>query len=144
MPLQLFTEELDRVGATCDGLEGVHHAKAKREANSKTLRMNSGVSSLNIVDDGHGMRARHAGGELVLSLADLSETTESSLGAEGGKTPQQILRCHFILKSRSSYQDRLGRNTHRESSTQKREVRFFAGNAGSASGLHMAGLDSRR
>ena len=83
MPLQLFTEELERVGATCDGLEGVHHAKAKREANSKTLRTNSGVSSLNIVDDGHGMRARHAGGELVLSLADLSETTESSLGAEG-------------------------------------------------------------
>ena len=96
MPLQLFTEELDRVGATCDGLEGVHHAKAKREANSKTLRTNSGVSSLNIVDDGHGMRARHAGGELVLSLADLSETTESSLGAEGGKTPQQILRCHIL------------------------------------------------
>jgi hypothetical protein len=124
VPLQLFTEELDRVGATCDGLEGVHHAKAKREASSKTLRMNSGVSSLNIVDDGHGMRARHAGGELVLSLADLSETTESSLGAEGGKTPQQILRCHFILKARSIYQDRLGRNTHRESSTQKRGAFF--------------------
>ena len=80
MPWQLFTEELDKVGERCDALEGVHHAKARREANSNSLRMNSGVSSLNIVDDGQGMRARHDGGELVLSLADLSESTESTLG----------------------------------------------------------------
>ena len=52
---------------------------------------NSGVVHSGVVDDGHGMRARLHDGSLIISAADFSAATQSTLGRAGDASGNSML-----------------------------------------------------
>lgn len=78
--VQQYDESLSAVEATVTALEGSHHAKLKRRETSRLLGRNSGLAHTGIVDDGGKMLARHEDGLLVVSAADMSVSTKTTLG----------------------------------------------------------------
>jgi hypothetical protein len=73
--------ELSRLlGKTRQALSPSHsflHNRLIRRCGSGS---NSGVVHSGVVDDGHGMRARLHDGSLIISAADFSAATQSTLG----------------------------------------------------------------
>ena len=90
--MQLFEESLEEQEAEVEKLEGSHHAKLTRHETSRLLSRNSGLAHNGVVDNGGKMQARHEDGLLVVSAADMSRATRTTLGASSDASGNAMAR----------------------------------------------------
>ena len=90
--MQMFEESLAEQEEQVAKLEGSHHAKLTRKETSRLLGRNSGLAHKGIVDNGGKMQARHEDGLLVVSAADMSKATRTTLGASSDASGNAMAR----------------------------------------------------